>query len=172
MIDVLVSSSANTTPTRPTRKNTNMAQVTTSICNVKNITSSTLIYQMSNDWQGAIGAGGLGYYPKEIKSRVTDTFQHVGNQNGSQGAVVYRITISPNENYDVMVAWFNQPNSPNKAYTLVDQAGSFTTDRWAAIFNALINSESNSSSTLGAYTSKVEIGDGNFPTVSATISAA
>ena len=119
MIDVLVSIGTNTTPTKEIRiltllEYTDMAQVTTTICSIKNATDSSIVYQISNDWQGHIGAGGLGIYPSQVLSNATATFQHVGNQNGSQGAVVYRITITSTKAYDVLLAWFNQPNSPNK----------------------------------------------------------
>ncbi|XP_022744688.1 23 kDa jasmonate-induced protein-like [Durio zibethinus] len=149
-----------------------MAQNATTNGRVKNITSSPIAYQISKDWQGAVGSGNLNSYPVQIQASVTGTFQHVGNENGSQGAAVYRVTISSAKAYDVLIAWFNPPNSPNKAYTLIDQAGSFTPDRWPGVFNTLINSSQKSTSTLGGCTSEVEIGDENFPTFSATISTA
>ncbi|XP_022744280.1 uncharacterized protein LOC111295156 [Durio zibethinus] len=149
-----------------------MSQQATTYGSVKNITSSPIVYQISKDWQGAVGSGDLKSYPVQIQPSATGTFEHVGNENGSQAAVVYSVTNSAGKAYDVLLAWFNQPNSPNKAYTLIDEAGSFTTDRWPGVFDTLINSSKKSASTVGGCTSVVEIADGNFPKFSAAISSA
>ncbi|XVF77963.1 hypothetical protein PTKIN_Ptkin14bG0089900 [Pterospermum kingtungense] len=92
----------------------------TTTCSITNHIASTLKYQKSYDWNGSLGADTS--YPTEIPSGATVTFQHVGNQNGSKGAVLYRFQTSRDEAYYLVLGWLNPPDSPNKVFNLIEEA--------------------------------------------------
>ncbi|XP_022744537.1 jasmonate-induced protein homolog [Durio zibethinus] len=142
-----------------------MAQVQiTTNCSVKNKTSSSMAYHTCKDWQGTAS------YPNQILSLVEISFLHTGNLNSSEGAVVYRIKKSNNKSLDIMVAWYAQSNSSNKAYTLVKEIDYFTAARWDEIKDSLEASSKNSTCTYDGCTSEVEIDDKSAAKFSAKIS--
>ncbi|XP_022744300.1 uncharacterized protein LOC111295175 [Durio zibethinus] len=146
-----------------------MPQVTTN-GQIQNLTDSDLNHVISKDWQGHV----VEQYISPILPKSTVPFQHVGNQNaGSEAAVVYRIKNKENKNYIAIVAWSNDSNSPKKVYTLVAvPPTSYTEDYWRVISDDLHNSSNSSFSILDGCTSKVQIGDGDSPPLSAAISYA
>ncbi|XVF77975.1 hypothetical protein PTKIN_Ptkin14bG0091000 [Pterospermum kingtungense] len=104
------------------------------------------------------------------------TFQHVGNQNGSKGAVLYRFQTSRDEAYYLVLGWLNPPDSPNKVFNLIDEAIVCPYDedegRKRQIYNFMIDGESQGKDSKGGCNTVAEIGDGNFPTFSVTITIA
>ncbi|XVF77961.1 hypothetical protein PTKIN_Ptkin14bG0089700 [Pterospermum kingtungense] len=160
----MAAAAATTTPT-PT---------TTTTCSITNQIASTLKYQKSHDWNGSLGADTS--YPTEVPSGSTVTFQHVGNQNGSKGSVLYRFQNSEGVAYDLVLGWLNPPDSTNKVFDLIDQVIEYPYDdtegRWSQVDGFMTDGESQGKDSNGGCNTVAEIGDGNFPTFSATVATA
>ncbi|XP_022744305.1 uncharacterized protein LOC111295178 [Durio zibethinus] len=137
---------------------------------IQNLTDSEISYVTSFDWQGHV----VGQYPSPILHKDTGTFQHVGNQNGgSEAAVVYLTKNKNDKSYHAIAAWLNESSSPkSKAYALIAEPKPFTNELWGEIHDKLHNSNTNSSSTHDGLTLTVQIGEGDSPTLLATISYA
>ncbi|XP_048318134.2 23 kDa jasmonate-induced protein-like [Ziziphus jujuba] len=125
-----------------------------------------------HDWYGVYGSQG---YPAQLDRGQKGWFIHLGSvpvagpPARSSGAIVYRGHINDELEFDWIVAWDNQINSPNKVYTSV-RAPVLKPVDWNEIQQELINSKNESTSSDGGLLAHVSIGDGNFPVLRAVLS--
>nr|XP_048318135.1 23 kDa jasmonate-induced protein-like isoform X2 [Ziziphus jujuba var. spinosa] len=112
-------------------------------------------------------------YPQHLEQQDKGWFLHLGSASvassaRSSGAIVYRGRIEQIE-FDWIVAWDNQINSPNKVYTSVRPPLPVPVN-WEEIWQTLIDSTNESTSDERGLLAHVSIGDGNFPVLRAVLS--
>ncbi|CAI9259639.1 unnamed protein product [Lactuca saligna] len=147
-------------------KKTTPATVSTTIGWVYNATGDEVKYVGEKNWSGSV----VEKFPVSIMNGQWAVFQHVGtkgkDRQGSVAAVVYGI-----EDFaDMMVAW-NNPwktatgGSNNSAYCEMNGPGYFGDSYdWDAAKQKLLNSKTETTTTMSGYGTKVSIkAGGNAP---------
>ncbi|XP_023752807.1 uncharacterized protein LOC111901161 [Lactuca sativa] len=150
-------------------KKTTPATVSTTIGKVYNATGDEVKYVTVKNWSGSV----VGTYPVSIMNGQWAVFQHVGtkgnDRQGSVAAVVYGI-----EDFaDIMVAWNNPwktaTGGNNTAYCEMNGPGYFGDSYdWDAAYQKLLKSETETTTTMSGYGTKVSIeAGGNAPVYTA-----
>ena len=145
-----------------------ISTVSTTFGRVYNATGETVTYVTTYDWEGNVS----GKYPLSIQNGQWAAFQHVGTRrpgrNGSVAAVVYNF----GDSCDSMISWNNPWKTAhggrNTAYCEMNDPGYFDDCDWNAIYTKLMESSTESQTSMAGYATKVSIEEGgNTPSFTA-----
>ena len=137
----------------------NVSILSTTYGKVYNATGETMTYVTEHDWEGKV----VGSYQVIIQNGQWAVFKHAGTDHrhkGSVAAVVYNFE----DTCDSMISWNNPWKTAhggrNTAYCEMNDPGYFDDCDWNAIYTKLMESSTESQTSMAGYATKVSIEEG------------